>query len=192
LFTGIVEEVGRVVEASGHRLVVGAAVVLANIAVGDSIAVNGACLTVVELTPETFAVDLSDETLARTALGSLKAGGPVNLERALMLTSRIGGHIVQGHVDGVGCIVDISGTTDDRTVSVDAPLEVSRYIIRKGFIAVDGMSLTVTKVVGTTFAVAVIPYTWDHTVLGSRTVGDFVNLEVDIVAKYVERLLPER
>ena len=192
LFTGIVEEVGTVREASPHRLVVQASDALEGVSPGDSIAVNGVCLTVVECSAGVFAVDLSQETLERTSLGALEAGHPVDLERALTPSSRMGGHIVQGHVDGVGRIVDISGTAEARTLRVEAPETVARYIVEKGFIAVDGISLTVTAVSGATFGVAVIPYTLEHTVLGSRASDDAVNLEVDIVAKYVERLLPGR
>ena len=195
MFTGIVEEMGTVVEAVDHRLVV-RATTLDGVAVGDSIAVNGACLTVVELTDATFAVDLSDETLARTALGSLAEGSPVDLERALLPTSRMGGHFVQGHVDGVGTVVELSGPVEARVMSIDAPAEVERYLIEKGFITVDGISLTVTNVVGATFSIAVIPYTWEHTVLGSKRLGDAVNLEVDVLAKYVAKFVshepPER
>jgi riboflavin synthase len=192
MFTGIVEEVGTIVQVADHRLVVGAKTTLDGVAIGDSIAVNGACLTVVELTEATFAVDLSDETLERTALSSLAAGSPVDLERALLPTSRMGGHFVQGHVDGVGKVVELSGSPEARVMSVEAPPEVERYIVEKGFITVDGISLTVTGVVGSTFSIAVIPYTWEHTVLGSKQLGDGVNLEVDLLAKYVERLLPQR
>ena len=195
MFTGIVEEVGTVIEAVGHRLIV-RATTLDGVAVGDSIAVNGACLTVVALNDATFAVDLSDETLARTALGSLAEGSPVDLERALLPTSRMGGHFVQGHVDGVGTVVELSGPVEARVMSIDAPAEVERYLIEKGFITVDGISLTVTSVVGATFSIAVIPYTWEHTVLGSKQLGDAVNLEVDVLAKYVAKFVshepPER
>ena len=191
MFTGIVEEVGTVHEASAHRLVVDAAIAVEGLAVGDSIAVNGVCLTVVERVAGSFAVDLSRETLERTRLGALEPGAPVDLERALTPESRMGGHIVQGHVDGVGTVVEISGPAEARDLRVEAPERLARYIVEKGFIAVDGISLTVTSVSGATFSVAVIPYTWEHTVLGSRRDGDGVNLEVDIVAKYVERLLPQ-
>jgi len=189
LFTGIVEEVGSVVEMDGHRLVVGAHAVLEDTAIGDSIAVNGACLTVVERTADRFTVELSDETLDRTAFGVLKAGVGVDLERAVTPTTRMGGHFVQGHVDGVGTVVSLDGTPEAKTLRVHMPSEVARYVVEKGFIAVDGISLTVTDVADSTFAVAVIPYTLEHTVLGERSPGDSVNLEVDIVAKYVERLL---
>lgn len=189
MFTGIVEEVGSVVEMDGHRLVVGAHAVLEGTAIGDSIAVNGACLTVVERTADRFTVELSDETLDRTAFGGLKTGVGVDLERAVTPTTRMGGHFVQGHVDGVGTVVSLDGTPEAKTLRVHMPSEVARYVVEKGFIAVDGISLTVTDVADSTFAVAVIPYTLEHTVLGERSPGDSVNLEVDIVAKYVERLL---
>ena len=190
MFTGIVEEVGTVREAADHRLVVGAEVVLAGTKVGDSMAVNGVCLTVVERTDDAFAVDLSAETLGRTSLGKLAAGDPVDLERALTPASRMGGHVVQGHVDGVGTVVGLDGTPEERVLRVDAPADVARYVVEKGFIAVDGISLTVTEVHDSAFSAAVIPYTFEHTVLRSRRPGDYVNIEVDILAKYVERLLP--
>ena len=191
MFTGIVEELGTVREAAGSRLVVGASPVLAGTKVGDSMAVSGACLTVVELTDDTLAVDLSAETLARTSLGSLKAGDPVDLERALTPASRMGGHVVQGHVDGVGTVASFGGKPEERVLSVELPAALARYIVEKGFVAVDGISLTVTEVRDTAFSAAVIPYTFDHTVLRFRRVGDPVNIEVDILAKYVERLLPK-
>ncbi|MDA1215558.1 MAG: riboflavin synthase [Chloroflexi bacterium] len=188
MFTGIVEEIGQVQEASPHRLVIAAKTVLSDLRVSQSIAVNGACLTAVEVTPEGFAVDLTEETSRRTNLGFLKQGHHVNLERALAASDRMGGHFVQGHVDGVGVVVAISGPEVDQTLYVEAPEEVARYMVEKGFISVDGISLTVTSVLATTFTVAVIPYTLQQTVLQYRKAGDPVNLEVDILAKYVERL----
>ena len=190
MFTGIVEELGTVREASANRLVIAAATVLADTRSGDSLAINGACLTVVERTDDSFAVDLSAETLARTSLGSLKAGDPVDLERALTPASRMGGHVVQGHVDGVGTVAGFDGTSAERALTVDVPADLARYIVEKGFVAVDGISLTVTEARDTAFSAAVIPYTFDHTVLRFRRAGDPVNIEVDILAKYVERLLP--
>ena len=192
MFTGIVEEVGTVGEALPHRLVIRARTVLEGMAVGDSINVNGVCLTVVERTAGTFTVEVVQETLDRTSLGDLQVGHGVDLERALTPQSRMGGHIVQGHVDGVGTVVELGGPPQACVLRVDAPPAIARYIVEKGFIAVDGISLTVTGVRGTTFSVAVIPYTIEGTVLGGRKQGDRVNLEVDIVAKYVERLLPQR
>ncbi|MEX2598616.1 MAG: riboflavin synthase, partial [Dehalococcoidia bacterium] len=145
-----------------------------------------------EQTPDAFAVDLSQETLDRTNLGQLAEGSDVNLERALTPSSRMGGHIVQGHVDGTGVIAELGGPPESCVLRIEAPETLGRYIVEKGFIAVDGMSLTVAAISGTTFSVAVIPYTLEHTALRSRKSGDLVNLEADIVAKYVERLLPER
>ncbi len=191
MFTGIVEELGTVREASANRLVMGARTVLAGTKVGDSMAVSGACLTVVELTDDAFAVDLSAETLARTSLGSLAAGDPVDLERALTPESRMGGHFVQGHVDGVGTVATFGGTPEERVLTVEVPAALARYIVEKGFVALDGISLTVTGVRDIAFSVAVIPYTFEHTVLRSRKAGDPVNIEVDILAKYVERLVPK-
>jgi riboflavin synthase len=187
MFTGIVEEMGSIAEISSHRLVVRASSTLEDVALGDSIAVNGTCLTVVEFTSDSFSIDLSQETLDRTALGSLVIGSPVDLERALTPTSRMGGHFVQGHVDGIGHVAEISGMPEARTMSIEAPEDLARYIVKKGFMTVEGISLTVTGVVDSTFSIAVIPYTWEHTVLNSKAIGDAVNLEVDIVAKYVER-----
>ena len=191
MFTGIVEELGKVREASSNRLVIETKI-LGKLAKGESIAVNGACLTVTASTADTFTVDLVRETVDRTNLGGLQAGDPVDLERALTPESRMGGHFVQGHVDGVGTVVEIGGPADDCTLRVDAPADIARYIVEKGFVAVDGISLTVTGVRDTAFSAAVIPYTMEHTVLGSRRPGDRVNLEADILAKYVERLLPQR
>lgn len=192
MFTGIVEELGSIREVSLHRLVVTASKALEGAAVGDSISVNGACLTIVDLASDYFSVDLSEETLIRTNIGSLKGGDSVNLERALTPESRMGGHIVQGHVDGVGKVVELTGSSGSQVLRVAAPPELSRYIVEKGFIAIDGISLTVTAVADPTFSVAVIPYTAEQTVLRDRAVGDLVNLEIDIIAKYVERLLPKR
>ena len=191
MFTGIVEELGTVREASANRLVIAAATVLSDTVTGDSLLVNGVCLTVVEHTGGSFAVDLSAETLARTSLGALAAGDPVDLERALTPSSRMGGHFVQGHVDGVGTVAHLGGTPEDRVLRVKVDGTLARYIVEKGFVAVDGISLTVTEARDTTFSAAVIPYTFDHTVLRSRSTGDPVNIEVDILAKYVERLAPK-
>ena len=189
MFTGIIEEIGRVSEASAHRLVIEAGLVLDDLSLGDSIDVSGACLTVVERSAKGFTVDLAQETLERTSLGELTEGSGVNLERALTPTARMGGHIVQGHVDGVGLITGLGGPEGDRRLTIEAPAGLARYIVEKGFIAVDGISLTVTGATGASFGIAVIPYTLEHTVLGTRRAGDRVNLEVDILAKYVERLL---
>ncbi|MBM3939610.1 MAG: riboflavin synthase [SAR202 cluster bacterium] len=189
MFTGIVEEVGIVKAASRHRLTVGAKSVLNDLRLGDSIAVSGACLTAVEIDAEGFTVDLSEETIDRTNLGVLRPGGAVNLERAMRADGRLGGHMVQGHVDGVGTVVSFDGPEEGRVLRVEAPRALLPYIVEKGFIAVDGISLTVTGVSDSYFTIAVIPYTWRHTALRHRRPGDGVNIEVDILAKYLERLL---
>ena len=188
MFTGIVEEVGEVVEAGPHRLRIAGGSVMDALAVSDSIAVNGVCLTVTERTETEFAVDVVQETLDRTNLGDLAPGGIVNLERALTPASRMGGHVVQGHVDGTGEVVSFGGTPEARALRVDLAPELARYVVEKGFIALDGISLTVASQEGAGFSVAVIPYTMQHTVLRVRKPGDRVNIEVDILAKYVERL----
>jgi riboflavin synthase len=189
VFTGIVEERGTV-RGTGHRLEVLASKVAEDSGPGASVAVNGVCLTVVEhRTREDGAVlafDLSPETLARTALSSLRPGDPVNLERPVTLVTRLGGHLVQGHVDGVGEIDSIEESPPGRVVMVKLPDGLARYVVEKGSIAVDGVSLTVTEVGDGRFGVALVPYTLHATNLGSVQAGDRVNLEVDVVAKYVE------
>ena len=184
MFTGIVEESGRVVGRDGARLRIGASKVLDDVSIGASIAVNGCCLTVVAFGDGWWDADVSDETLSRTSLGSLAPGDPVNLERPVRPVDRLGGHIVQGHVDAVGEIVE---PVPDLRVRL-AP-ELLRYIVEKGSITVDGVSLTVVDVLPDGFTVAVIPHTAEVTTLGARRPGDPVNLEVDVMAKYAERLL---
>ena len=188
MFTGIVEEVGTVAEAAKNRLRITGGLVMESLAVSDSIALNGVCLTVVERTGDVFTVDVVEETLSRTNLGALKAGDIVNLERALTPSSRMGGHIVQGHVDGTGVVDRMSGTPQERMLWVTLRPELMRYVVEKGFIALDGISLTVAKTGTAEFSVAVIPYTAEHTSLKARAQGDRVNIEIDILAKYVERL----
>ena len=189
MFTGIVEEVGKVAAASPTRLVVEAKVVLEGTRIGDSIAVNGACLTVVEESQSTLAVDVTPETLRRTNLGDLNVGDTVDLERALALGDRLGGHMVQGHIEATGQVLSATPEGDSVILRFQAPPEIMRYVVAKGFIAVDGISLTIVECDASWFTVSVIPYTRDHTVLGVRKVGDRVNLETDIVARYVERLM---
>jgi riboflavin synthase len=184
MFTGIVEELGRVVSLEGARVRLSATTVLADVSMGASIAVNGCCLTVVAWGPDWWEADVSDETFRRTSLGSLSAGDPVNLERPVRLEDRLGGHLVQGHVDAVGHVVD--GVPDLR---VRMPEHLLRYVVEKGSITVDGVSLTVVDVLDDGFTVAVIPHTSEVTTLGARRPGDPVNLEVDVMAKYAERLL---
>ena len=195
MFTGIVEEVGHVKslemapERSTCRLTIVAGRVLTDLKMGDSIAVNGACLTVVALDGDSFGVDLAPETLRRTNLGSLDPGRGLDLERPLAASDRLGGHIVQGHVDASGKVTSARYEGDCVIMGFRAPKKLMSYIVEKGFVAVDGISLTVVKKRVSSFTVSVIPYTLENTVLGERRVGDSVNLEVDILAKYVETLL---
>ena len=189
MFTGIVEEVGVVASISENAMTVRASKVTDGLKLGDSIAVNGACLTAISFTKTEFSVDLSPETIRRTGLGDLSQGRPVNLERALLVTDRMGGHIVQGHVDGTGRVMSTKPEGDSIIFRIRVPKRLNRYIVEKGFIAVDGISLTVVKRGASSFTLAVIPYTINNTNLAALSVGDRVNLEADILAKYVESLL---
>jgi riboflavin synthase len=186
MFTGIVEELGSVISREGSRLRIGARKILAGAGIGDSTAVNGCCLTIVAFDAEAgwWDADVSDETYARTVLGSLVPGDPVNLERPVRLEDRLGGHLVQGHVDAVGEILD--GVPDLR---VRVPRHLMRCIVEKGSITVDGVSLTVVVPDEESFTVAVIPHTASVTTLGAKGPGSTVNLEVDVMAKYTEKLL---
>jgi len=184
MFTGIVEELGSVVSLVGPRVRLAARSVLDGVGLGDSIAVNGCCLTVVDWGDDWWEADVSEETFKRTSLGSLSPGDPVNLERPVRLSDRLGGHLVQGHVDAVGEVVD--GVP---ALRVRMPADLTRYVVEKGSITVDGVSLTVVDALSDGFTVAVIPHTAAVTTLGSRSPGDPVNLEVDVMAKYAERLL---
>lgn len=194
MFTGLVEEIGRVdeiapEEGGGARLQIAAPLVTEGMAIGDSLAVNGACLTAVEIDGDLVAVDCVAETLRRTALGSLAPGAPVNLERALPAGGRLGGHIVQGHVDGVGRVRSADPEGTSVLLVVEAPAAILRYVVEKGSIAVDGVSLTVAARGPDAFTVALIPHTMSATTLGPEAVGRPVNLEADMVAKYVEALV---
>ncbi|MFC1935419.1 riboflavin synthase [Chloroflexota bacterium] len=189
MFTGIVEEMGRVMEATPTRLVIQAHVTLDGTRVADSIAVNGACLTVVDIQGDTLAVDVVPETLRRTNLGDARPGDLVNLERSLALGDRMGGHMVQGHVEATARVISLEPEGEAVNIGFHAPPEIMRYVVPKGFIAVDGISLTVVQYNPSSFTVTVIPYTREQTVLGSRRVGDRVNLETDVIARYVERLV---
>lgn len=188
MFTGIVEEVGSVKAVEEGRLVIGASEVLLDVNIGDSIAVNGACLTVTTYDESGFSVDVVPETLRRTNLGELASGSPVNLERSMPAYGRFGGHMVQGHIDGTAVIRSIKPEKDALMVIFDAPPSIMRYLVEKGFIAVDGASLTIVNCDNFSFSVTIIPHTQENTVFKSKRVGDSVNLEVDIMAKYVERL----
>ena len=194
MFTGLVEEIGRVEEIApeeggGARLRIAAPLVTEDMAIGDSLAVNGACLTAVELDGDLVAVDCVAETLRRTALGSLVPGSAVNLERALPAGGRLGGHLVQGHVDGVGRVRSATPEGTSVLFEVEAPPAILRYVVEKGSIAVDGVSLTVAARGPDAFTVALIPHTMAVTTLSPRAVGRAVNLEADMVAKYVEALV---
>lgn len=193
MFTGIVEEMGTVkaIRKGPHSAVVEiqAQVVLEDLHIGDSIAVNGVCLTATAFSPAGFTADVMHETLDRSSLAGLGPGSPVNLERAMAADGRFGGHIVAGHVDGVGTIAAIEQDDNAIWFTITAPEQVLRYVVEKGSIAIDGISLTVARVEPDRFAVSVIPHTAAVTLLGRRRVGDRVNLESDIIGKYVERLL---
>jgi riboflavin synthase len=196
MFTGIVEELG-VVEAivdqdDAVRLTVRGPHVMVDAGLGDSIAVNGCCLTVAERDQETFTADVMRETLEKTSLGALDVGDRVNLERAVTPQTRLGGHIVQGHVDGTGRIVARTPSEHWEVVEVSLPAAIARYLVPKGSITVDGISLTVVEVGEETFTISLIPETLSRTTLGFKQPGDPVNLEVDVIAKYVERLLDAR
>jgi riboflavin synthase len=192
MFTGIVEELGVVAKITDNAMTVQASKVTEDLKLGDSIAVNGTCLTAVNFSRTEFSVDLSPETIRRTSLGQLSGGSPVNLERALLASDRMGGHIVQGHVDGTGRVMSSRVDGDSIIFRIRAPKRLNPYIVEKGFIAVDGISLTVVKRGASSFTLAVIPYTLKNTNLASVSIGDRVNLEADILAKYVENLLDRK
>ena len=195
MFTGLVEEVGRVVGLEAgeqYRLRVSASRVLEGTRIGDSVAVNGVCLTVSEMEDGTFTFYAMPETLRRTALGDLAEGSPVNLERAMTLERRFGGHIVQGHVDGVGEVLAVYPEGDAQIWEFEAPAGVLRYTVEKGSVCVDGISLTVVALRDASFTASILPQTRANTNLGELWVGDRVNLEADVVGKYVERLLEPR
>jgi len=191
MFTGIVEEVGAVRAAHPGKLIISATRVTEDTKEGDSISVNGACLTVTEISHDSFSMDVMPETLRRTNLGLLQPGDKVNLERSLAVGGHLGGHFVQGHVDETGKVISITPEEEALLVRFEAPQELMRYIVRKGFIAVDGVSLTVVECNTSSFEVSLVAFTQQTTNLASKRPGDVVNLEVDIIAKYVERLRGE-
>lgn len=197
MFTGIVEEMGEVVyltDAGGDSAVIAVRgpVVTSDARHGDSISVNGVCLTVIDNVDGVFTADVMGESLRRSSLGVLRPGGQVNLERAATVGSRLGGHLVQGHVDGVGTLVAREPADEWEVLRFSLPPELARYVVEKGSITVDGVSLTVMEVTTHTFSVGLIPTTLKLTVLGTKSVGDPVNLEVDVIAKYVEKMLGDR
>ncbi len=185
MFTGIIEEVGAVSKRGGAELTVLAQKVLEDVKLGDSIAIDGACMTVVSFTDESFVVQVSPESFERTTLGNLKAGDPVNLERAMALGDRFGGHLVQGHVDGVGRVERVEKQGEFTLWTFWAPPEVAPYLVPKGSVTVDGISLTVVKPSSETFSVAVIPTTLQETKLGTKSPGDPVNMEADVFGKHI-------
>ena len=193
MFTGIIEEIGRVaairVTPDGATMTVEASRVLGDTRQGDSIAVNGTCLTATSLSESSFDVDMAPETLSKTNLGNLKAGDALNLERSLTPQARMGGHFVQGHVDATGTIRSMQPDGDSLRVGIGLPEQLMRYLAPKGYVAVDGVSLTVVDVLDDGFTVMLVPYTMSHITLPGKSVGDSVNIEVDILAKYVERAL---
>ena len=195
MFTGIIEELGSVrsIEERGEnaRIVISARVVTEGTNHGDSIAVNGVCLTALDVRQDSFAADVSMETLARSTLGTLKPGTPVNLERAVTPATRLGGHIVQGHVDARGQLAGVEDHGESWTIKIAYPKEIARYLVFKGSVAVEGISLTIAGLTDDHFEVAIIPKTWEVTNLSRLKPGDDVNLEVDVIAKYVERLLDQ-
>jgi riboflavin synthase len=193
MFTGIIEELGTVrsIEQRGENagIVIDATTVLGGTKQGDSIAVNGVCLTALDLQPHSFAADVSKETLARSTLGSLRPGSPVNLERSVTAETRLGGHLVQGHVDATGQLLGVEDHGESWTVRFGFPSEIARYLVFKGSVAVEGISLTIAALTDDFFEVAIIPKTWEVTNLSTLRIGEAVNLEVDVIGKYVERLL---
>lgn len=194
MFTGIIEELGRLEamepRAAGSRLRIAARAIMSDLKEGDSISVNGVCLTAVDVKPGGFSADASPETLQRSTLGALRSGTPVNLERALQASSRLGGHIVQGHVDGLGRVVSLDLLGDNNWwLKLQAPPELDRYIVFKGSIAIDGISLTIAALEDGVLSVTIIPHTYENTNLRGKRPGDSVNLETDVLARYVEKML---
>lgn len=192
MFSGIVTEAGSVIRYHQGRMTIASKVIADYLDVADSVSVNGTCLTIVESSRGLLTIELQPETIRCTWLGQLKSGDLVNLEGPLAADGRISGHFVQGHIDGVGTIDSIVPDGRAHLVRIVAPAGLLRYVVRKGFIAVDGISLTVVDIDDDAFSLAIVRYTWDNTNLRARSVGDAVNIEVDVLAKYVEKLLPAR
>jgi riboflavin synthase len=196
MFTGIIEEMGAIKSLNktlgGTRLTILASKVMTDLSVGASVGVNGVCLTVVDVGDREFSVEVSPETLAVTTLGTLTVGAPVNLERAMRVNERLGGHLVAGHVDGVGTIRARQQDGNAIVLTIEAPKDILRYCVHKGSITVEGISMTINEVTDRAFSLAVIPHTAKETTLGLKQPGDLVNLEPDLIGKYVERLLQER
>ena len=189
MFTGIIEETGRVKTITNNKIIIFAQTVLEGTKLGDSISVNGICLTVTSIGKDFFEADVSAETIRVTALSELKTGYFVNLERAVQVGARLGGHIVSGHIDGVGRSKYIEKEGGFYNLTIEVPSELSKYIVKKGSVTVDGISLTVADIIDNTVKIAVIPHTFENTNLKALKIGDFVNIETDILAKYVEKFL---
>lgn len=193
MFTGIIEEIGTIQsmkqQKTSMELTISTQHLLSDVKLGDSIAVNGICLTVTSYTDTTFCVDIMNETLKRTSLSLLSCGSPVNLERAMNIQSRFGGHIVSGHIDGTGTIFRIKTDGIATLYTIKVPLHITRYIVEKGSITIDGISLTVVSVTEQSFSISVLPHTKEHTILHTKRRGDLVNLEVDLIGKYIEKLI---
>lgn len=189
MFTGIIEEVGHIRQMGGGQLAIDCQKVVGDVALGDSIAVNGVCLTVTSFDKNHFTADVMPETIRRTSLAELKKGSPVNLERALTLSSRLGGHIVSGHIDGTGEILSFKEEGNAILMKIAAGSELLRYIVEKGSVALDGISLTVAAVTNKDFTVSLIPHTREVTNLGSKKAGSTINIETDVLGKYVEKML---
>ena len=192
MFSGIIEETGVIDSVSTSSLCIKADVIFGDLKLGDSVAINGVCLTVNDISGKYFGVDVMPETIKRSTLGALKPGDAVNLERALTLSGRLGGHLVEGHVDNTGTIGRIDWEGEGELISIAAPPEIMRYVVEKGFIAVDGLSLTVIGRTLSEFTVSLVAFTRGHTTMGTKKAGDRVNLEVDIIAKYVENFVCKR
>ena len=192
MFTGIVEEIGILRKVGQPVLTIEARSIIEGLGVSDSICVNGACLTVTSVLGDTFSVDVVPETFRRTNLGSLSEGDMVNLERSIEVGGRLGGHFVQGHVDCTGQITEITPDEDAQHIKLSAPPHFMRYVVEKGFVCVDGVSLTVVSCEDSAFSITLIPFTRTHTVFGKKHVGNYVNLEADVIAKYVEKLYADK
>ncbi len=193
MFTGLIEEIGRIEKitpiSGGKKIKISASLIMDDLKIDDSVAVNGVCLTATEIEPNGFWVDAVGETLTKSTLRDLQTRSEVNLERALKLSDRLGGHIVQGHVNGIGRISGIIKRGLNYLLEVDVPSEVERYLIPEGSIAIDGISLTIAQLHGVKVGISVIPHTWANTILKNKNIGDYVNLEVDFFAKYIEKYL---
>lgn len=189
MFTGIIEEVGKVSTITDKKIIISAQTVLNGTKIGDSISVNGVCLTVTKINTNSFDADISPETMKVTAFGNLKTGSAVNLERAMSADGRFGGHIVSGHIDGLGKGKSIHKENDFYRISIELPAELAKYTVKKGSISINGISLTIADIRANIISVAVIPHTFENTNLQNLQIGDFVNIETDILGKYVEKFL---